>query len=332
LIENKGVLMLSGNLISLLQENSTNVQTEISLKSFKLRAAALRVPFFNRADRLADLFCTPLPGTRARASGADIAPLKKHVISIEIASSQSTRDWMGEPADYGVYTHGNPSQQPYVLCAHGWSSFGARFAPWAKSLAAAGFAMVSFDSQAHGSSDGKLATFPSFIDSINAMRSYFGEPAAVIGHSFGAAALAVAAADHGLRCPMVLIAPPADLMVAIHQFVKRVGLSPAFAQTLADQLSSRIGKDARDYRAAKFASRIRNPLLVIHDQEDREVAWAAGAQYASLIENARIFTTTGLGHHRILNDASTLSFAVRHILGDRVGEKLLVSGADLQSF
>jgi pimeloyl-ACP methyl ester carboxylesterase len=311
--------MLVGDLVKIHAENSTNVQSEITLKQFKLRAAALRIPFFHRAERLADLFCTPTPGTRKRAIQAETSPLQQHLIEID-------------DLRYGVYTHGNPSQQPYVLCAHGWSSFGARFAPWAKSLQAAGFAMVSFDSQAHGLSDGRLSTFPSFIESINAMRSYFGEPAAVVGHSFGGAALAVAAADHDLRCPMVLVAPPADLMVAMRSFVKRVGLPALYAEKLADQLSRRIGRDARGYKAAKFASRIRNPLLVIHDQEDKEVAWAAGAQYASLVENARIITTTGLGHHRILNDAQTISSALEHIRGQAVGEKLLISGVDLQSF
>ena len=309
--------MLAGNLTGLLSENSTNVHTEITLKAFKLRAAALRVPFFNRADRLANLFCTPLPGTRARAKGADISPMLLGTIEVD-------------DIRYSVQSIGNPSQRPYLLCAHGWSSFGGRFAPWAKAALGAGFALLSFDSQAHGDSDGKLATFPTFIDSIQAMRQHFGEPAAAVGHSFGAAALAVSAAEHGLRCPLVMIAPPADLLVAMQGFVRRVGLPSTDAEPLAQTLSARIGRDAKDFRATKFASRIRNPVLIVHDQEDREVSWNAGAQYAMLINNARIITTTGLGHHRILTDAETIRAALSHVYGGVEGERLLASGLDLQ--
>ena len=69
---------------------------------------------------------------------------------------------------------------------------------------------------------------------------------------------------------------------------------------------------------------------MIHDVADNEVSWNAGAQYAMLAPNARLLTTTGLGHHRILNDEHTIHAALVHIAGDAVGEKLLVSNLDLQ--
>ena len=301
---------------------SAHLPREISKRGFLARIMLLRLPFFNRAERAADLFCTPMPGTRAR--------------SLTVAAPEFMRQTITEGAiRYQAYILGNPTQQPYILCAHGWSSFGLRFAPWARAAKAAGFALVSFDHSAHGRSSGHLATFPSFVAGINAMRGAFGAPAAAVGHSFGAAALALAAAENALHCPLVLVAPPADLMVAIRFFVRRVKLPMRFVDAIAAVISARVGRDVRSFAAKTSTVNIRQRVLVIHDVADNEVSWNAGAQYAMLATNARMLSTTGLGHHRVLNDDSTIRAALAHISGASisghpVGEKLLVSNADLQ--
>ena len=314
-------------LANLSLENSTTVRTEIlatgsvpaemSKRGFLTRAMLLRLPFFKRAERATDLFCTPMPGTRAR--------------SVSVAAPEFTRQTVNAGGvSYQAYVFGDPKSQPYILFAHGWGSFGLRFAPWAKAAQAAGFALVSFDHGAHGRSSGHLATFPSFVAGINAMRGAFGEPTAGIGHSFGGAALALAAAENGLHCPLVLIAPPADLMVAIRYFVRRVKLPLTYAAEIAAVLSARVGRDVRSFAAKTSSVNVHQRVLVIHDVADNEVSWNAGAQYAMLAPNARLLTTTGLGHHRILNDEHTIHAALVHIAGDAVGEKLLVSNLDLQ--
>jgi pimeloyl-ACP methyl ester carboxylesterase len=292
--------------------------SELSKHEFLARALLLRVPGFARAKRAADLFCTPMPGTRARSLGADLAGFAPIIVR--------TAD-----AAYQAYVFGDTKTQPYILCAHGWSSFGLRFTPWGAAARAAGYALVSFDHTAHGRSDGKQASFASFVEGINAMRDVFGAPAAGIGHSFGAAAMAMAAAEHGLRCPLVLIAPPADLMVAIRFFTFRVKLPTRMAVGIANELSARLARDVREYAAKYSTGKVRQRVLVIHDVADCDVSWSAGAQFAMLAPNARLLTTTGFGHHRILNDAATLDAALAHIRGATPhGEKLLVSNLDLQ--
>jgi pimeloyl-ACP methyl ester carboxylesterase len=308
-------------------ENSTTVRSEtlasggvpaeMSKRGFLTRALLLRLPFFKRAERATDLFCTPLPGTRAR--------------STSVAAPEFVRQTVNaDGITYQAYVLGDPKSQPYLLCAHGWGSFGLRFAPWAKAAQAAGFALVSFDHGAHGRSGGHLATFPSFVAGINAMRGAFGEPAAGIGHSFGGAAMALAAAENALQCPLVLIAPPADLMVAIRYFVRRVKLPLTYATEIAAVLSARVGRDVRSFAAKTSTVNVHQRVLVIHDVADNEVSWNAGVQYAMLAPNARMLSTTGLGHHRVLNDAQTMHAALAHISGAAVGEKLLVSNLDLQ--
>jgi hypothetical protein len=43
-------------------------------------------------------------------------------------------------------------------------------------------------------------------------------------------------------------------------------------------------------------------LLVVHDRDDGEVAWRDGAAIAAAWPGARLVTSAGLGHRRVLRD------------------------------
>jgi predicted ATPase len=58
-------------------------------------------------------------------------------------------------------------------------------------------------------------------------------------------------------------------------------------------------------------------MLVIHDQDDREVPWADGAAIAAAALDARLVTTHGLGHRRILRDPSVIEASVDFVAGER---------------
>lgn len=291
---------------------------ELNKAEFYARALALRLPFLpNRIERAVDLFCQPMPGTRARALSEPAPEFQRERVAARGVTYQS-------------YVAGNPKTQPYILCSHGWGSFGLRFAPWREALAAQGFALVSFDHQAHGGSQSQQVTLPGFVSGVIAMVERYGAPAACIGHSFGGAALALAAAEEGVHAPLVLVAPPANLEQAVRYFLQRCGLPPHLLQPMMQELKRRTGRDIRDLRAKFTAAKVRQPLLVIHDLLDQDVSWAAGAEYALQAPHARMLTLSGLGHHRILNDSVTMDAALAHIRGEVVGEKLLASDLDLQ--
>ena len=55
------------------------------------------------------------------------------------------------------------------------------------------------------------------------------------------------------------------------------------------------------------------PLLVIHDQDDRDVPPHHGAAVAASWPGAQLVETTGLGHSRILRDAGVVAQAVSFI-------------------
>jgi predicted alpha/beta hydrolase family esterase len=224
-----------------------------------------------------------------------------------------------------VYTWGNPERQPYVLFAHGWSSFGMRVEPWVTSLLDAGFALVSFDQQAHGLSSGARATMPDFADNVLAVGRHFGPAAGVVAHSLGGAAT-LRALRRGLMAErIVLIAPAADLAAATRRFARLIGLAEHLCARLIGVFERRTAESFEDMQAHRNVPLIARPLLVVHDFNDREVPWEEGERYVRHAGDGRLLSTTGLDHHRIVADAWVITSALRFLGGQSVGERVVSS-------
>lgn len=292
---------------------STTVRSQLELAAlrggFRLGAALQPATTARRAGRL---FCTPLPGARRRARSAS-------------TGDAAIGDLTHAGERIRTYAWGNPAAQPYVLCAHGWSSHGTRFLPWVGPLREAGYAVVSFDQIGHGFSSGRRATLPGFAATLRTVGDRFGPAAAVIGHSLGGAAAAVALAG-GLRAERaVLIAPAADPEDAARRFARFVRLPERLCRHMIAGFEADIGIAFDDLQAHRTAPRIGCPALVVHDLEDREVPWAEGERYARHWSGARLLSTRGLGHNRIAQDADVITAALRFLRGDCVGARVVSS-------
>ncbi|MGH8172515.1 MAG: alpha/beta hydrolase [Rhodanobacteraceae bacterium] len=266
-------------------------------------------------ERAVDVFFRPSPEARRRADEADDAGAKSFELKVDDRSLR-------------VYTWGDPATQPYVLIAHGWSDFALRFVPLVHALRAAGYAVVTFDQPAHGRSSGETTTLPEFARCLAAVGNHFGRADAVIGHSMGGAASAVALHD-GLRADRaVLIAPPADLAAAADRFADFVGIAAHLRERMHRALEERASVRLQDFDAHRNVREINRPALIVHDLNDREVPWDEGERYARYWPGARMLSTAGLGHNRILADTAVIGAVLDFLRGNTVGERV-VSTPDL---
>lgn len=295
-------------------QNSTIVRNAIGLALMRARfVIGGWITPRQTANRAARLFATPFASSRKRARAAQADDTMRrgalHIGGRTIAT----------------YTWGDPATQPYALLAHGWSSFGLRFAAWVPRLRALGYAVVTFDQAGHGNSSGNLSTLADFADTLREVGRHHGNAALVIAHSFGAPALALAQDENWRAGRVILIAPASDISAAVRRFFRFARLGEHLREHFFAWYKRRTGVDAREQVLHQRLSTFAQPALVIHDLEDREVPWGEGEYYARHWPDARLLTTNGLGHNRVVDDASVIEQALRFVQGERIGERVIGS-------
>jgi pimeloyl-ACP methyl ester carboxylesterase len=264
------------------------------------------------ARRAARLLCTPFASGRLRARDADDGGALRS--DIEIGARR-----------VAVYRWGDAQAQPRVLLAHGWSSYALRFLPWVRALRAAGYAVVAFDQPGHGRSDAGRCTMACFARTLRGVAHRLGPFEAVVGHSMGGAAAMLALADGAQAKRVVLVAPAADPDAATSRFARKVGLVGGIVPRIQRHLEVQTGVTVHDLTAHVRAPSLAVPALIIHDLADAEVPWEEGESYARHWPGARLLSTSGLGHSRIVNDAATIDAGLRFLRGEVVGERVTSS-------
>ena len=224
---------------------STNVRKYLELATWRTMFAlgGVFMPSVT-ADHAARLFATPFASARNRARAFEsndvVSRADFHRGSIAAgARSLSTYVW------------GDPTRERYALLVHGWSSFGLRFASWVARLRAAGYAVVAFDHPAHGNSNGTLATLPEFAEAVSAVGVHFGNAALAIGHSLGGAAIMLAQDERWRAERIVLIAPPADMTMAVDRYFRFLRLGDHLRGRFYAWHQQRTGVDARTLSLAQ---------------------------------------------------------------------------------
>ena len=247
------------------------------------------------------LFLTPPRPRYAGASALDLIDARSRIVEHK---GRAIAAWQWGEND-----------APAVLLAHGWGGNAAQMRPFVYPLLSAGYRVIAYDQPAHGVSGGKLTGLPDFADVFTELAWHHGGVKAVIGHSLGAAAAALA---HARGLPLesiVLVAPPADLIGYSRRFARWHWIPEAIRRSMQAAIEERYGLRWEEIEPARLAQRLGARALVIHDRDDRMVPWTQGARVAALWPHARLLSTDGLGHGRILADEAVARAAADFISG-----------------
>jgi pimeloyl-ACP methyl ester carboxylesterase len=202
---------------------------------------------------------------------------------------------------------------PLVLLVHGWEGRGSQLAPFARPLVEAGYSVVAFDGPGHGASSGKRSSLPHFAFAVRSIAESLGKPHAVLAHSLGCAAATLALRDGLTTQRVVFIAPPLNPSDYVSRFGEILGLDGVVLDRMKDRLEERFLRKWSDYSLEATAREMTAPLLVIHDREDNETRHSEGSALAAAWNGARMISTSGLGHRRILRDEKVIEAAVQFI-------------------
>jgi pimeloyl-ACP methyl ester carboxylesterase len=203
---------------------------------------------------------------------------------------------------------------PAVLLVHGWGGHAGRLSRFVAPLTQAGFSVIAFDAPGHRASEGKLCSVPDFVGAVLAVAADSGDVAGLVGHSLGAAACLLAIRK-GLRVrAAVLLAPLSDPERYAGRFANICRMPRPVCESMKMRLAARHGVAWEKLRLAVPASSSPARLLIVHDHRDAKVPLRDGRAIAATWPGARLVTTRGLGHHKILRSAEIIGEAVSFLL------------------
>jgi len=195
---------------------------------------------------------------------------------------------------------------PTVLLQHGWTGCGYQFSAFVQPLLSAGFSVITYDAPAHGVSSGHQTNLIEMSRTIAAISHKMFGLHAIIAHSLGCAATALA---HRHTLPvsrLVFLSPPADMVYFARRFTRKLGFSLEVHELMVRGFEERFGFDWDGFCAENLAKGQTTPLLIVHDHQDNQVPWHHGQRFHQAWQNSQLLSTSGLGHRFICTDTKVI--------------------------
>jgi pimeloyl-ACP methyl ester carboxylesterase len=216
---------------------------------------------------------------------------------------------------------------PAVYLLHGWGGHRSQLAALVDPLVEAGHRVVAFDAPSHGDSDpgpegpGR-STLLEFADALAAVVAANGPAHAVVAHSLGATAAAYALRQGLAADRLAFVAPMADPLPYTRAFAGRLGFGERVRTRLVRRIERRVDMPLSAFDVPAMAGQVDTPpLLLVHDQKDAETSWSDSAAIAQAWPSARLVTTSGLGHRRLLRDPAVVAEVVGFVAAPAVARR-----------
>jgi pimeloyl-ACP methyl ester carboxylesterase len=210
-----------------------------------------------------------------------------------------------------------PPSGPLVLLIHGWAGRGSQMGAFAQRLADRGYRALALDLYGHGASPGKTSSLLHMAAGVEAAMHQLGAPRGIVAHSAGCAATTLALQAGPWNPALAFVSPPDDLGYFALQLARTLRVQPAVHRRARRGIEARFGIPWSQLRVPAVAPEMTQPLLVIHDELDREVPIEQGRNVASSWPGAQLVSTRGLGHQRILRDDEVVRQAIDFVVQPR---------------
>jgi len=213
----------------------------------------------------------------------------------EFLKNSKMQSYIFEENEFQTYTwQGNEN---IILLVHGWESNSARWERLMPYLEKTSSTIIAIDAPAHGLSSGKEFNVPKYAKAIeNFVKIH--NPNVLIGHSIGGAACIYYQFlnQNANVNKMVLLGAPSDLKNLIQNYCNLLSLNSKLKTELEIVFSNKFNLNVEDFSAKKFAKSIATSALIVHDLDDKIVAFDEAEKIKTNWKNHLFIATNGFGH------------------------------------
>lgn len=205
---------------------------------------------------------------------------------------------------------------PTVILLHGWGGQAGQMQAFVMPLREASFRVIAFDAPSHGASaasrhGGRRVTFFEFAEALKIIAAGESRVAGIVAHSGGCTAVSLALRA-GWMPPthMVFIAPFVHPEASVDGFARAIGANEHAVAAFRTRVERWLGHpwSYLDITTLDDAQKTSH-LMVIHDDEDKEVPLAHARALVHAWPSTRLMVTRGLGHRRVLRDPAVVDNA-----------------------
>ena len=208
-----------------------------------------------------------------------------------------------------------------VLLMHGWQSHSFRWKAYVEAFPLDHFTIYAFDAPGHGLSSGSFLTVPLYSTVVERLSQQLGEIDTIVAHSLGGftALYTLARLPQLSVNKLVLLASPGEATEFISFYQNTLKLSNRTIFAVRNHFETVIGSAVESFSAPVFASTLRQPGLLIHDEDDRETSFQNSLLIHRAWQRSELQMTRGLGHN-------LKSPAVVTLVLDFINEKTPIAG------
>jgi len=207
------------------------------------------------------------------------------------------------------------SDGPRVLLVHGWNGAATDWVALGEALAADGFSVIALDLPAHGASTGRVSSLPRFVRGVMEAHRRHGPFDVWIAHSMGGAATLAVLANGAQAQRVIVLGGLVDPAGSLREFARGFGLNAAATREYLATLEHQEQMALATVDGLRNASSIAAPALIVHDTDDRVIPVEHGRKLAAALRSAQLLQTSGLGHRRLLSDATIVRSVVAFAKG-----------------
>ena len=214
------------------------------------------------------------------------------------------------------YEMGNPDGD-LVILVHGWNSNAGSLLLFAKALAAKGFRVISFDHLAHHKSTKKYTNLYETKKAFGKLLAYLNpqKPFSLIGHSFGASAIAYTLKNTNYEVNKIVLLSSNDMIINVfYDFQKAIGFNNRVFNNAKLYIDKLIHDDfAKMSTATNYQLVNYKKLLIIHDKKDKVIPYTDAINIQQKTLNSTLISFERIGHYRMLWNTEVLNETVKFL-------------------